>query len=193
MTSQALKTWLSSQRAALDRLDELRTELAGQSSESRRIVQQIDDAYILLLAAHFQRFFRSLHNEAAGVMAKQVSGHEPAKLVGEWLIASRGLDRGNAHPTVLDQDFKRFGMKLWSQLIEYSPANGRRRARHETLNKWRNSIAHQSFDRSLSVAHRERRTIQTIRDWRHDCDVIATQMDVVVRRQLSSLIGSAPW
>jgi hypothetical protein len=193
MTSQALQTWLSSQRRALDRFDELRSELGGLSSESRRLVQQIDDVYILLLAAHFQLFCRSLHEEASNFVASWSTGPEVADLVRRSLVDARKLDRGNAHPMALRSDFKRFGFELWEELIAYHPANANRRTRLGDLNKWRNSIAHQSFRETPSIDDRERRTIQSIRIWRHDCDVIASQMDIVVRRRLSMLTGAKPW
>jgi len=67
-----------------------------------------------------------------------------------------------------------------------------RRKELESLNDWRNAIAHQDFDpaklggvKSLRLSH--------VHQWRRTCHELAKTFDEVMRIYIQSIIGTVPW
>jgi hypothetical protein len=81
------------------------------------------------LAAHFQRFCRDLHTEAAEHLVATITPHQAREIVLMNLLRDRQLDRGNAQPASLGSDFGRLGMNLWRDLGAQSKLNRRRQIR----------------------------------------------------------------
>jgi hypothetical protein len=190
MPSRALQEWRTTQRVELDRLD------AAVRASERALRQQLVDAYILMLAAHFQRYCRGLHDEAVTLAANQVLPTSLGHLLRVRLIDGRQLDRSNARSSTLEADFARFDMRFWDELIELDGRNERRRLQLNQLNVWRNAVAHQGFRLSTSNAAAvagTARTLRWARVWRRNCAALAQQIDRIVSRRLTSLIGRRPW
>ena len=189
MPSQALRQWRTTQRAELDRLD------AAVRASERVVRQQLVDAYILLVAGHFQLYCRSLHDEAVGVAAGCVRPAGAVAIVNE-LVRGRLLDRGNAQPSALAADFRWLDEELWSELVKLDARNRPRRERLDQLNVWRNAIAHQALPLSSGNAAKAAGTARTLRwtrVWRANCSALARQLDSFVKVKLTAMLGSPPW
>ena len=193
MPSQSLRRWLTSQRAELDRFETaLRAARASQPASR----QQLTDAYLMLVAAHFQFYCRSLHTEAVRFAAAQVVPPALSRLVEESLISGRRLDRGNAQPAALAADFERLGLQLWRNLVQLDSRNRDREQRLHQLNGWRNAVAHQDFDRSPAAAAAAAgagRSLSQVRGWRQSCSALASQLDIVVGHHMTRMTGRRPW
>ena len=190
MPSRALQEWRTTQRAELDRLD-----AAVRGASERALRQQLVDAYIVAVAGHFQRYCRSLHNDAIEFAADTVRPASAAPIVNA-LVHGRLLDRGNAHSSALAADFGWRGLRLWEELVESDQRNRQRRTRLDQLNAWRNAIAHQArplAPTDTAAAAGATRTLRWARLWRADCSALAHQMDSYVKRRLTSLLGIRPW
>jgi hypothetical protein len=190
MPSRALQQWRTTQRAELDRL-----EAAVRSSE-RALRRQLVDAYILLLAGHFQLYCRRLHEEAVDIAVGSVQPAGAGAVMRSLLLDHRQLDRRNAHPAVLVADFEWLTTNLWADLVQQDPGNDRRRRLLDQLNVWRNAIAHQAFSATGGNAARAAGTARTLhwaRLWRTNCSALAQQMDKLVRVGLTNQFGVEPW
>jgi hypothetical protein len=81
---------------------------------------------VITLAAEFQGFARDLHDDGTSAL---LSGSEdgvpiPATLVAvvrPLLSSNRRIDRGNADPSALGEDFGRFGLSWWMALTALDP------------------------------------------------------------------------
>jgi hypothetical protein len=192
--SRALAHWESTQQCELNRLDAAHLAVGGAGPGRRMATRQINDAYIVLLAAHFQQFCRDLHSEAAEFLAASAPHMEST--VSRALVVGRMLDRGNAAPASLGSDFGRLGMDLWPVLSGRDRRNARRRRRLEQLNVWRNAVAHQDFRFAphvvLTLAG-SGRTLDFVHDCRAACAALARQLDAAVGDHLRRIVGTAPW
>ena len=196
MTSQALESWVRGERA--ERLDELlavHVRVGGTGRGRRYATRELNAAIVSQVAAHFQRFCRDLHSEAADAM---VAAAPPAfgPVLRRWYGDRRRLDRGNAQPDVLKEDFGRFDFDLWVAAEAHHQYTARRRRRLEQLNAWRNAVAHQDF--AFSPAQRllladTDLTLEWARRWRRACDGLAQSFDVVVGVQVGLVTGAHPW
>ncbi len=193
MPSRALVIWESRQQLELDRLDAAHFAVGGAGPGRRTATQHINDAYIVLLAAHFQQFCRDLHTEAVDALA--ASTPHLTDLVRRALMRGRQIDRGNATPSSLGADYRRLGIEVWPELALFDRRTAARRRRLEQLNVWRNAVAHGDFQLSpgaLAAVAGTRRTLAFARACRACCQVLARQLDAVVEDHLSSLLGSPP-
>lgn len=145
MPSLALQTWTGARAAALDDIAGAHRALRGSGPGVRAATQQVNQAYALLLAAHFQGFCRDLHTESIGGLLARVPDPVIRSVMRTSLLLDRKLDRGNAHPGNLGSDFGRLGVTFWPEVIALRPTNAERRALLLSLNEWRNAIAHQDF------------------------------------------------
>src|SRR5262249_42145586 len=101
-------------------------------------------------------------------------------------------DRQNAQTDSLRSDFGFFGITFWQEVCNHDPRNHNRMAELESLNRWRNAIAHQSFSK-VSPGGAPSLTLVQVRRWRSVCRRLATSFDEVMRVHLQSLIGTTPW
>jgi hypothetical protein len=191
-----MQLWRASQLTELDQLERVHRTVGGPGAGRRWVTQQINDAYIVLLAAHFQRFCRDLHTEAVWHVVAAITPHTAREMVLTNLLRDRQLDRGNAQPASLGSDFDRLGMNLWTDLIAQNKLNRRRQIRLHQLNIWRNAIGHQDFalkpEERLKVSG-TRRTLDCAKDWRSTCNSLVSELDRAVARRVQQAVGRRPW
>lgn len=191
MPSSALTSWRSKEAEALDRFAAARR---SPGRRDRRTNEELNHAYAVMLAAHFQRFCRDLRSEAAQYFASTVSPASLGSVLHARLVEGRKLDQGNAGPDSLGSDFARLGFNFWPALHAKHPRNGARQKLLAELINWRNAIAHQNFSgapRPL-VPSPPLRFVQ-VDHWRSACNALARSMDSVVRDRIHAVVGRRPW
>lgn len=188
MPSVARQRWRTTSAAALDQLVAAHRTVRN-SHAGPRATQELNHAYAVLLAAQFQLYCRDLHSECTRHLALAV----PAlgALLMKSLTYNRQLDRGNANPSSLGNDFGRFGFDFWTALRARDTRNAHRNIRLEALNAWRNAIAHQDFPISLTPSPPLKLT--HVQHWRSACNALAGSMDAVMAHQLLTLGANRPW
>ena len=92
----------------------------------------------------------------------------------------------------LGSDFGFFNFNLWDALKAHDANNSVRNKALETLNKWRNAIAHQDFDRQ-ELDGRSTVRLADVRGWRRNCEELAVELDVVVGAHVGTITGGNPW
>jgi hypothetical protein len=194
--SRALARWSQESRAALDALDAAHARVAATRRVGRALAQPIAHAYLVAVAAQFQRYCRDLHSEAAQRLADAVEPRAFRGTVLRLLTEGRRLDAGNATAGALGADFDRLGLELLAALEASAP--GRRLIRElERLHVWRNAIVHQDFTLKPGRAKLVRGTapeeLRHVRRWRASCDALAGTLDALVRAHVSQVVGGAPW
>src|ERR1700722_1945764 len=112
MPSIALKRWRADRTAALNEIESIHRSLPGSEARRRTTMQQLNQAYTLLLSSEFQGFCRNLHMECAAAVACILPA-TVQNLVRDSLIRGRKLDAGNPNPGNLSADFNRFGLYFW--------------------------------------------------------------------------------
>lgn len=188
MPSTALRKWKTVRSARLDEIQAAHASLRGPGSRST--IQQLNYAYALLLASEFQGFCRDLHSEAADrIVATLTKDPQIDVLLKELLTNGRLLDKGNANPSSLGSDFGRLQLQLWPQLDARHRSTGRKRAKLEELNAWRNAIAHHDFRRLARVNLR----LAEVQSFRAACNALGAALDEVVGAHLTLLVGLRPW
>jgi hypothetical protein len=192
MSSIALSKWTTLRSAGLNEIELAHRSVGGSGPGRRYATQQINCAYAVLLAAHFQGFCRDLYVECAEALVRSITP-EPfrAPLRSELLLHVR-LDRGNATPGNLGSDFGRFGLSFWAAVKEDDGLNDARRASLEGLNEWRNAIVHQSFSPERPPGAGPLR-LQQVRNWRSNCDRLSESFDRVMQAHLVRMTGANPW
>jgi hypothetical protein len=193
MPSRALVIWETTQQVELDQLEAAHAAVGRAGRGRSAATQPISDAYIVLVAAHFQQFCRDLHTEAADAIATST---RHADLVNGALLLGRQLDRGNATPAALGADYERLGIQLWRALTRWDRRTPARRRRLEQLNVWRNAVAHRDFHLSSSALAKVAGTTRSLafaRSCRACCNVLARQFDEVVEMGLWGRLGRPPW
>lgn len=198
MPSKALAHWQATSRLKLDEFENAHISVSGGGGRGRRYAtEQLNHAYLVGVAAQFQRFCRDLHSEASQHLAAVVAMNRDVQTIFlSALTTGRKLDAGNAHPSSLGSDFKRLGIRLNEELHAASRLNRRRLLRLEQLNVWRNAIAHQDFNFSIEEQNLIRGTqpqLRFVRTWRHGCNELAEQLDSVVGAYVSRVVGTPPW
>jgi hypothetical protein len=196
MPSNALRQWQTAQASELDRMAEAHKTIGGSAPGRRWRLQHLNDAYIVLLAAHFQSFCRNLHSEAASAVAAATQPPGVQIAVLSAMQADRRLDRGNATVENIRGDFAKFGMTFWIAVESYDTRNRTRRLRLDQLLTWRNAIAHQDFRFSAETQKKlagTDRTLTSIKRWRSTCNELAANFDAAVHDYVRGLTGIAPW
>lgn len=197
MPSKALEHWERESASELDELENAHAKVGGKGPGRKYLTREINHAYLVAVAARFQRFCRDLHSEAAQRLSDAV---EPSSFRGaalRLLTDNRKLDTGNAHAGTLGPDFDRLGFSFLTEVDAASRRNSRLRRRLEQLNIWRNAVVHQDF--KLKPPHQaivkgtSPHHIFHVRRWRRDCKELALQFDRVVRAHVSGVVAGAPW
>lgn len=142
----------------------------------------------MLLSSQFQGYCRDLHSEAVDFVVVNVTPSSLANVVRSTLLQGRKLDHGNPNPGNLGSDFGRLGMQLWPSVHAVDRRNVSRQRELESLNTWRNAIAHQDWTK---VGPNLR--LGTVRAWRSVCRGLATSFDAAVAAHLTLVVGAAPW
>ena len=193
MPSRSYGLWRTVRAAALDEMVEAHAAVGGTARGRRYATQQINRAYAVLLAAEFQGFCRDLHSECVAHLIKVMA--PPTKLeaiLQRDLTRGRLLDRGNAQPGSLGADFGRLNIEFWTVVNAHDARSISWRASLESLNEWRNAIAHQDFTSprlgGIIILH-----LRQVERWRAACSRLARAIDEVLGRHLNDLTGSPPW
>jgi len=192
MASKSLITWRTVGSRALDEIESAHRAVGGTSPGRRYATEQINHAYVVLLSSQFQRFCRDLHSEAADAVARPIVNSTLNRLVFLRFTADRRLDRGNPGPAAIGADFHRFNLDIWTVLAPRASRNKSRQQRLETLNAWRNAIAHHDFDPARLGGRLALRLIQ-VRAWRRVCDRLAVEFDAVLADHVATITGRRPW
>ncbi|HEY7117255.1 MAG TPA: hypothetical protein VH475_11745 [Tepidisphaeraceae bacterium] len=191
MASTSLRRWRGERSAALNEIEAAHRSVGGGGRGRRYATEQINHAYAVLLSSQFQGFCRDLHSEAAEFVASSSNPASARDLIRAAMTQFRTLDRGNPNPGNVGQDFNRFGILFWEEVRNRDVRSITWQDRLEELNRWRNAIAHQHFDRAM-LAERPLR-LDRVREWRRACSGIAQVFDAVLRTRLTSLFGLSPW
>jgi hypothetical protein len=145
MPSPALTAWSTSSAVALSQLEAAHRSVGGTRAGRRTNTLQLNYAYVLLLAAHFQAYCRALHSDSAQLLVEAI---DPG--IGAVLDTNpsfrRQLDSGNAQPAALGIDFNLFDFFFWREVETADARNAARQRKLETLNAWRNAIAHHDIE-----------------------------------------------
>lgn len=187
MASVALSEWQGRRSAELNEIESAHAAMGGTGPGRRYATQQLNHAYEMLLSSHFQGFCRDLHSAAADSLVHA----QPSSIQFVFslnLMFGRQLDRGNAHAASLGSDFGRLGMRLWEEFRDADAHTGSRRQKLDSMNSWRNAIAHQDFSRVGGTLR-----LRRIRGWRSALNGLASTLDVVVGKHVSILVGTPPW
>jgi hypothetical protein len=150
----------------------------------------VNYAFAMLLSSQFQGFCRDLHSEAADFLARRVQPPGIARVVRALLTEGRRLDHGNPNAGNIGSDFGRLGIELWPKVLALGARNKKRQQHLQTLNEWRNGIAHQDFSR---VPGGPRLLLGTVRTWRAALDGLARAFDDSVQAHLTGLVQTVPW
>lgn len=190
MASRSLVRWETRRAAELNQMESAHAMVGGTSRGRRYATEQINHAYAMLLSSQFQGFCRDLHSEAVDHIVIDFPSEMSvrADLLRRSLILGRKLDRGNPNPGNLGSDFGRLGLRFWDHVKASDTRSEVRLERLESLNTWRNAIAHQDFSdvqRPLGL--------QEVRKWRNACRGLARTFDRVVARHLAAIVGNRPW
>jgi len=142
----------------------------------------------MLLSSQFQGFCRDLHSEAIDFIASKVAPAPLSPVVRAMLLQGRKLDFGNPNPGNLGSDFGRLGMQFWPNVNALDRRNAGRQKELETLNTWRNAIAHQDWH-TIGPSLR----LPQVRAWREACHALAKGFDRAVGAHVATLVGAKPW
>lgn len=179
----------------MDRLLSAHRTVRGVSR--RWITDEINHSLILRLAAEFQGYARELHDEASQAVVSALAPANRAlqETVRLPYITGRQLDRANARPETLANDFSVFGVKLWSALDHQYPSSASRwRQELTALNTARNALAHgDAYRLAAIVAAGPPLTLPRVRRWRSSLDALARGMDHVLGMHIGTVVGGRPW
>lgn len=166
--------------------------VGGTGRGRRYATLQINQAYAVLLSSQFQGFCRDLHTECTDYFVQGVSTHVLRTSLRNVLLLHRKLKTGNANPGNIGEDFNRFGLSFWDEVLNLDQRNKGRQDRLTALNAWRNAIAHQDFDPTklggVSILK-----LREVRDWRKACNQLAFAFEDVMRTHLKVINGVTPW
>jgi hypothetical protein len=193
MPSLALQDWLTRRAAALDEIEHAHRSVGGTGPGRRFLTQQINQAYAVLLSSQVQGFCRDLHMEGADHLVATVVSPVLLGAYRDNLLFGRKMDTGNPNPGNIGSDFNRLGLLFWPAVQADHPRNPQRRRVLETLNRWRNAIAHNAFAPDMYKGSRPSLHLAEVQDWRRACDGLARSFDNVMRAHLLSATGTAPW
>jgi hypothetical protein len=191
MPSVSYQHWRTTRAAALDRLEAAHAAVGGSGPGRRYATEQINQAYLVLLAAEFQGFCRALHSECVKAIVTAVpTGLQT--VFQESLILSRQINRGNATPSALGSDFGRLGIEFWPDLIERDPRVEDWQRSLGKLHDWRNAIVHSDFA-PITSSGTMTLQLKDVRNYRSVCLRLARAFDELLRDELERIIGRAPW
>src|SRR5277367_6033191 len=98
MPSKAYQEWRTIRRAELDRIEHAHSAVGVTGRGRWYATQQVNQAYVVLLASHFQGFCRDLYAESAEFLVGLVNPRYLQPLLRRELNRNRQLMRGNAQP-----------------------------------------------------------------------------------------------
>src|SRR5438876_6103486 len=189
MPSTSYQRWRTVRIAALNEIEQAHAAVGGTGRGRRYATQQINHAYAVLLASHFQGYCRDLHSECVDHLITVLAPPPALRvIVYNELTRGRQLDTRNAQPGSLGADFGRLEIVFWREVEDRDPGNAARKGVLELLNNWRNAIAHQDFDPN-KLGGTATLQLAQVRRWRAACRHLARTFDAVMRRHLHALTG----
>lgn len=192
MPSRSLQTWKVDGFRALDEIDAAHRAVGGAGPGRRIAVQQINQAYVVLLSSRFQAYCRDLHTECVEHLIGAPQYAAIRLIVYSSLVEGRKLNWGNANAGNIGSDYARLGLDIWSRVHAANPRSEQRQRKLEQLNLWRNAVAHFDFSKPRLGGRREV-TLSEVREWRRACNALALDFDRVARAYLTGITGRAPW
>jgi len=195
MASKSLMAWRTDACSAFDELENAHRAVGGVKPGRRFLTQQLNYSYTTLLSARFQGFVRALHTQTLDVIADGTHNETYRTLLRESLAQSRALDRHNAQPNSIEDDFSRFGLDIWSHVDRERSGNDERRKKLWALITWRNAIAHDEIDAKLARGALNPVTVSlgTCRSWRSALNVLSASLDKVTADHCQTLGLPRPW
>jgi len=195
VASKSLREWQTDAWAAFDEIEHAHRAVGGTKPGRRFLTQQLNYAYTTLLAARFQGFARALHVQTADAIALGAHDANYAELLYRSLTNETMLERHNAQPNSIADDFGRFGLDIWAEVDAERSGNDQRRKKLWALITWRNAIAHDDIDAKLKRGALEPSTISlaTCRSWRSALNILATSLDEVTADRCQALGLPRPW
>ena len=106
MPSKSYQRWRTIQRGELDKIDHAHGAVGATGRGRWYATQQVNQAYVVLLASHFQRFCRDLHSESVDFLVDQIQPPCLRAIFQANLLWARKLDHGNANFDNIRDDFK---------------------------------------------------------------------------------------
>jgi hypothetical protein len=191
MPSRSLTLWNTDGAKALDDIEGAHVAVGGSGRGRRYATEQINHAYVVLLAGQFQGFCRGLHSEAVDYLVRTSPSPIMQAILQQNFVHGRQLDRGNAQSSAIGSDFGRLGLKFWAEVYKVDRRNRKRREALDHLVEWRNGIAHQDFTNQTvrgRVLH-----LKHVKKWRGVRAALAGSFDTVVRAHLEAVVGKPPW
>jgi hypothetical protein len=131
MPSKALQHWKTGSKAELNEFAKAHSAVGGEGRGRRYFTRQLNHAYLVAVAAQFQRFCRALHTEGAQRIAGAVPQPDIERALGRLFIENRKLDSGNANDGTLGSDFDRLGVSFLEEVNAADSRNADRRRRLE--------------------------------------------------------------
>lgn len=192
--SVALEEWRGPSSLALDEIELLYWQVAFVGAGGLALTEQVNHHYVTLLVAHFQRYCRAVHTEAAEALAV-VSGPDFAAVIEGLFSQGRLLDRGNPTSTALGSDFGRFDFRFWQALEADDRLNRMRKKHLERLCEWRNGITHGDLPRKQAAGLLDPPdlTLEACREWRRSLGALAISIDRVLATRCRALGCPEPW
>jgi hypothetical protein len=190
MASAAFRRWVTTRRSELDEIERAHAAIGGTKPGRRYATQQVNRAYTVLVASHFQGYCRDLYTECVDYLVPNLSPATFQASIRDMLTQNLQLKRANAQPGSIGADFGRLGIDFWTEVKVDDVRNEAGAAQLEELNKWRNAIAHQDF---AGIAGSAVLRLRQVRTWRKVCERLARSFDEVMRLHLWNLTGSSPW
>jgi hypothetical protein len=185
MPSRALAIWQTDSWPRLIQLDGQCAAGHASRPANPELVDENLRAYILLTAAHFQRFCRGLYTECAQIIVSATAASFQPVIQNQFM-AKLSLNQGNATEQAIAEDFGRVVVAL--DLRGADPRNGRRLADLASLNSFRNIAAHHKPFASSRFPD-----LVTIRTWKSSCSALANSLDQIVYNELTTILGHEPW
>lgn len=199
MPSKPLMAWRQLSRSRLDEFENAHGAVSsGRKNRGRRyFTEQLNHAYLVAVAAHFQKYCRDLHTEATNHLANAIANRAVQQAFLSVMIQGRKLDVGNANSANITGDFKRLGLgRIFDELEQRNGLNRRRKRRLDQLVTWRNAIGHQDFlftPQALAELQDTKPTLVWVRRWRSALDQLAGELDEVVAAHVGRVVGAHPW
>jgi hypothetical protein len=193
MPSLAFQEWSARRAAALDEIEHAHRSVGGTGPGRRTLTQQINQAYAMLFSSQFQGFCRDLHGDCVGHLVASVVSPVLLETYRGNLLFGRKLNTGNPNPSNIASDFNRLGLSFWPAVAADHPRNPQRRRALETLNRWRNAIAHSAFTPDMYRGGRPSSHLSEVQEWRRARDGLARSFENVMHAYLLAATGVAPW
>lgn len=196
MPSRAFQLWTTTRRARLDELYAAHAAVGGANRGRRTATQQINWSIALRISGEFQGYARDLHDEASDeLMARThftTAAHED--VFRNLLNLNRKLDGGNATPSSLQEDFRRFGFTVLDEIkLGYTRGANWLKAL-EQLNTARNGIAHSDAGKIAKATGGRPIDLREVRRWDSSARSLVKALDKTVAIKIAAVTsGVLPW